>query len=277
MILATVSFSLRRDPSEWRYSTDIGISGKIQMAIPLWHLGFPDQSIALERDALASAERLNHQVTTAVALAYTAHAAFRRRDVAELRQAAARLQAFTRAHSMMQLTAWGICLEGAAFAATDPAKAIEQIEAGIALCEKIKNRIFRPVWLTGLAEAQLAAGHAKKALDSVERALAIAERTRERWMNAELWRLKALIVSGLRRGDARDDAETCLHRALACANEQHSRMLALRAATSLAELWDRQGLRRKARELLAPQYDAFTEGFDTPDLRQAKSLLDTLQ
>jgi predicted ATPase/class 3 adenylate cyclase len=269
--------ALPQGPSEWRYSTDLVISGKIQLAISLWHLGFPDQSIAIEREVLVLAERLNHNVTTALVLAYTAHAAFRRRDFLELRQSTARLQTYARTHAMTQLTAWGNCLEGAALATADPVQAIEQIEAGIALCEKIKNRVFRPIWLTGLAEAQLAAGRPKKALDNVERALAIADRTRERWMNAELWRLKAHITLRLGRRGARDGAETCLRQAIAYADKQQSKTLALRAATSLAELWKQQGLRAKARELLAPHYESFTEGFDTPDLRQAKSLLDALQ
>jgi len=269
--------SLPHGPSEWRYTTDLGVSGKVQLAISLWHFGFPDQAIALERDMLAAAERLSHQVTTAFALNCMAFAAFRRRDFDELRQSVARVLAYARAHRMTQLSAWGACLEGPALMAADPAKAIERIEAGIASCEKINNRAFRPVWLTGLAEAQLAAGRVKEALDSVDSALATADRTRERWMNAELWRLKAQIVPRLRRGGAPDQAEACLRRALDCANKQQSRMLALRAATSLAELWESRGLHDKARELLAPQYAWFTEGFDTPDLRQAKRLLDSLQ
>jgi class 3 adenylate cyclase/predicted ATPase len=268
--------SLPHGSSSWRYSTDLGVSGKIQLAISLWHLGFPDQSITLEREMLTAAERLNHLATTALALTYTALAAFRRRDFDELRQSVARLLAHARAYRMTQLSAWGTCLEGAALATADPVQAIERIEVGIALCEKIKNRVFRPIWLTGLAEAQLAAGRPKKALDSVERAFAIADRTRELWMNAELWRLKAQITLQLGRHGARDEAETCLRHAIACADKQQSKMLALRAATSLAELWKQQGLRTRARELLAPHYESFTEGFDTPDLRQAKSLLDAL-
>lgn len=269
--------SLPQGPFEWRYSTDLTISAKFQLSIPFWHLGFPDQSIALDRDALAAAERLNHQVTTAFALTSATLGAFRRRDFPEFRQSVARLQGYARAHAMMQLSAWGTCLEGAALATADPAQAIERMEAGIALCEKIKNRAFRPVWLTGLAEAQLAAGRPKKARDSAESALAIADRTREHWMDAELWRLKAHIALRLGRRGARDEAETCLRHAIACADKQQSKMLALRAATSLAELWKQQGLRTKARELLAPHYASFTEGFDTSDLRQAKSLLDALQ
>jgi class 3 adenylate cyclase/tetratricopeptide (TPR) repeat protein len=269
--------STRHGPSGWRYTIDIRVSGKMQLAIPLWHLGFADQSIALERDALAAAERMNHQVTTASVLSFSALSAFRRRDLPELRQFAARMQAYAREHSMAQLSAWGICLAGAAIATADPVQAIAQIETGIGQCEKIKNRVFQPVWLAGLAQAQLAASRAKEALHTVEAALAIAERTRERWMNAELWRLRGCIALQLGGGSGEQDAEASFSRALACANEQQSRMLSLRVAASLAGLWERQGLRSKARELLASHYNSLAEGFATPDMIEARSRLDALE
>jgi len=269
--------SMRHGPSEWRYTTHLGVSGKIQSAIASWHLGFPDQSIALERDALAATERMNHQVTTASVLSFLALSAFRRRDFDELRQSAARMHAYARERSMTQLMAWSTCLEGSAIATADPVKATAQIESGIGLCERIKNRAFQPIWLAGLAEAQFAAGRDNDALHTADAALAIAERCRERWMDAELWRLKGCIVIRMVGGTIEKEAEACFYRALACADEQNSRMLALRAARSLAELWTRQGLRSKARELLARRYTSFTEGFDTPDLKQAKNLLDALQ
>jgi class 3 adenylate cyclase/predicted ATPase len=269
--------SMRPGPTDWRYHLEFRSSAAYQLGIALWHLGFPDQSIALEQTALASAERLNHQATMSFALTFAALSAFRRHDYEELQRVAARMQAYARQHSMTQLLAWGTCLEGSALATADPARAIDQIEAGIALTEKISYRAFRPIWLTGLAQAQLAAGRAKQAIDSVDGALAIADRTRERWMNAELWRLKGCIVTRMVGRSVEKDAEACFSRALACADKQGSKMLSLRAATSLAELWARQGLRSKARELLAPHYKALAEGFDTPDLKQAKNLLEALQ
>jgi class 3 adenylate cyclase len=267
--------SVRQGPSEWRYTTDLGVSGKIQLAILQWHLGFPDQSIALERDALAVAERMNHQVTMAFVLSFSALSAFRRRDFHALQRSAARMQAYAREHSLAQLAAWGTCVEGLAMVAADPVAAIAQIESGIALCDKINNKLFRPIWLAGLAEAQLAAGRMKEALHTVDAALTIAERTREGWMNAELCRLRGVIVLALGGASAEGDAQACFSRAMSCADEQQSKMLSLRSATSLAELWNGQGLRSKARELLVQYYTSFTEGFDTPDLKRAKSLLDS--
>jgi predicted ATPase/class 3 adenylate cyclase len=265
------------DAFDWRYSIAPATSVRCQLAISLWHLGLPDQSLAMERDALAVAERSNSQVTIGWALTCIALSAFRRRDSHELQQSAARVQSYARERSMNQLLAWGTCLEGAATTMADPTKAIAQIQSGIGVCDKIKNRIFRPVWLTGLAEAQHAAGYASDALHTAEVALATAERTRERWMNAELWRLKGCVVSGLSGQSVEEDADACFSRALAYANKQESKMLSLRAATSLAELRKARGSRSEARELLASYYYGIAEGFDTPDVKRAKRLLDALE
>src|SRR5215207_8748410 len=89
--------------------------------------------------------------------------------------------------------------------------------------------------------------------------------------------LKGCIVLGLGIGSVADDAEACFSKAVAWADKQQSKMLSLRAATSLAQLWECQGFRNKARKLLARHYQALAEGFDTPDLKQAKNLLDAFQ
>jgi predicted ATPase len=101
------------------------------------------------------------------------------------------------------------------------------------------------------------------------------ERTCERWCAAELNRLKGELLLSLASPDE-DAAEAAFHRSIAVAREQSVRMWELRAATSLARLWRDQGEPGKARDLLAPVYGWFTEGFDTADLKDAKALLDEL-
>ena len=104
-------------------------------------------------------------------------------------------------------------------------------------------------------------------------ALQIVERTGARWFAAELNRHKGQLL--LRRGDA-DAAEELYRKALTIAREQEAKLWELRAAVSLARLWRDQGRREEAGDLLAPVYDWFTEGFGTPDLKEAKELLDEL-
>ena len=102
------------------------------------------------------------------------------------------------------------------------------------------------------------------------------EQSEERWYEAEIYRLRGVLL--LRQtGTPQAEAEAWLQRALEVARHQEAKSLELRAATSLARLWQRQGKRQGAYDLLAPLYNWFTEGFDTADLREARGLLDELE
>jgi predicted ATPase len=109
----------------------------------------------------------------------------------------------------------------------------------------------------------------------LDEALALAEEMDERWWEAELHRLKGQLLLSLTADNAAA-AEACYERAINVAQGQGARSLELRSATSLARLWHAQGRVETARELLAPIYAWFTEGFDTPDLKDARALLDEL-
>ena len=106
-------------------------------------------------------------------------------------------------------------------------------------------------------------------------ALTLAETTGERWYAPELYRLKGVLLLQ-QSSDNQADAETCFHHALDIARIHQAKSFELRAATSLARLWQQQGKRQEARDLLASVYNWFTEGFDTADLQDAKALLDAL-
>jgi predicted ATPase len=114
----------------------------------------------------------------------------------------------------------------------------------------------------------------------VERAQAWIERTDMRATEADVWRMQGelllLEAAGAKRPVPVAEAEACLQRALSIAREQQARILELRAAVRLARLWGSQGRHDEARELLAGIYGWFTEGFDAPDLVEAKALLDEL-
>jgi predicted ATPase len=114
-------------------------------------------------------------------------------------------------------------------------------------------------------------------LDIVVEGLATVGRTNERFLEAELYRLKACALLALSDADARTVAQSLLGEALATARHQSARALELRAACDLARLWCDQGKRIEARELLAPVYGWFTEGFDTADLKEAGSLFTSLR
>jgi predicted ATPase len=127
--------------------------------------------------------------------------------------------------------------------------------------------------LGSLAEAQAKAGHPEEGLSTLAEALALVEQTGERHWEAELYRLRAELL--LMQGEE-SEAEASLQRAIEVAKRQQAKSWELRATVSLARLWRRQGRREDARALLAEIYGWFTEGFDTPDLVEARTLIEEL-
>jgi predicted ATPase len=135
-----------------------------------------------------------------------------------------------------------------------------------------------PMYYALLVEAYGAAGHTEEGLDMVAEALALVEKTGFRFYEAELRRLQGELLMKQTSPDNRQ-AETCLHSALEFARSQQAKSLELRTAMSLSRLWHRQGKKEEAHRLLKEIYNWFTEGFDTfdtPDLQQARALLEEL-
>ena len=135
--------------------------------------------------------------------------------------------------------------------------------------------LWQPYFLGLLAEAYGAGGQPDAGLAALAEALAVMDDTGLRYYGAELSRLKGALLQQQAVPDAAQ-AEACFHQALDVARQQQAKSLELRAAMSLARLWQQQGKREEARGLLAPVYAWFTEGFDTADLREAQVLLEAL-
>ncbi len=152
---------------------------------------------------------------------------------------------------------------------------IDELHSGINAVRDIGLGSFQPYYLSLLAEAYGSADQTAKAIASLDKALVQAEENAESLWEAELHRMKGEF-SLLRSSKSAAAAEACFTRAVTVARRQQAKSLELRAAMSLSRLWQTQRKRDQARDLLAPVYDWFTEGFDTEDLRQAKDLLDSL-
>ena len=149
---------------------------------------------------------------------------------------------------------------------------IAQLHQGLAAVRAAGSGLDWPRFLLLLAEAYGSVGQLEAGLSAVTEALATVHKTGERWWEAELYRLKGELLLAL-SAEKHTEAESCFHQALDIARRQQTKSLELRAAMSLARLWQGQGKHAEAHELLAPIYDWFTEGFDTVDLQEARALL----
>jgi predicted ATPase len=262
--------------SAFRYGQDIGVTAFVQLSWALWHRGYPDQSARAIDRALAYSRELGHAHTLAHALCYAGRAAVFARDVATACTHSNDCVAIASEHGFAHWAALGRILQGWAVAQRGEATTgIARIRDGIAAAEATGSRISTPNHLTRLAEALALAGKIEEGLAALDDALAQAAISGARGWDAEIHRLRGELTARLPYPDPAK-AENSFRTALAIAREQGTRGYELRAATSLARLWREQGRQTEARDLLAPLYGWFTEGFDTADLRDAKALLDEL-
>jgi predicted ATPase len=157
----------------------------------------------------------------------------------------------------------------------NPLDAVSIFTSAIPVWLSTGTRIYLPIWLSYLARACGELGRFDEAWSHIGEAITAVETTKETWYEADVHRIAGEIaLMSPERDTAR--AEAYFERALEVARAQQAKSWELRAATSMARLWREQGKRDEARELLAPVYGWFTEGFDTLDLKQAKALLDEL-
>jgi hypothetical protein len=236
-----------------------------------WSLGYPDTGLAIGREALALAERIAHPFTLGTALVMNAMLHLDR-DEAELA-----LEQIEAAEALVAEQRIGLVLEpqilrGAVMTAQGAFKeAVVCLHDGLTRPRAIR---FLQYGFARLAEALSRQGEHEQALAAVVKGLEDQERTGQRRWEAELYRAEGIALVGLNR---LDEAQAAFQHALRIARSQQAKSYELRAATSLGRLWGEQGHRTEAHDLLAPVYGWFTEGFDTPDLKEAKALLDELR
>jgi predicted ATPase len=175
-------------------------------------------------------------------------------------------------HGAMILHGWGLAEEGRV------AEGIGQMQQGLAGWQATRALSHRPYHLALLAEALACDGRVRDGLTTLTEALALCTSSGERFLEAELHRLRGeLLLADADAGpSAWDAADACFRQALAVARAQQAKSLELRAVMSLARLYQQQSRQAEARPLLAQMYVWFTEGFDTPDLQGAKALLEQL-
>ena len=244
------------------------------LGIVLLCLGYPDQALAESNAAIAEARRLAHPPSLAVTLAFGAIFLSLIGDDAALDEWADQLVAVATEQGFPFRCAMATISRGWVKVRNgDAAEGMLLLRSGLAAYRATGAEVWVPHFVALLAGACEIAGQIEESLTLLDEAFQIVERTGERWFEAELYRRKGQLLLKQEHADA---AESRYRKAITIAVEQEAKLWELRAAGSLARLRRAQGRRAEARNLLAPVYSWFTEGFDTQDLKEAKALLDEL-
>ena len=258
------------------YGEDAGVVCGSHDAWALWVLGYPAQGLARSHEMVTLARQRAYPFSLGYALFFAAMLHQFRREVPAVQEHAEATISLATDQGFPHWMAVGVLMRGWALAHQGQAQeGIAQLRQGVRAWRATGAELRLPFDLARLAEAYAIMGQSEAGLTAVAEALMFADKTGERWYEPELYRLKGelLLQQSL---DNQAEAETCFHHALEIAHNQQAKSFELRTATSLAMLWQQQGKRQEAHDLLAPIYGWFTEGFDTADLKDAKALLDEL-
>jgi predicted ATPase len=269
----------------------------------LWLLGYPDQALSRSQEALTLAQKLSHPYSLGVALFYAAALHRCRREAQLVQELSAALIALSNQQGFVRFDALGKCMQGWVLAEQGSAEeGIVQLRQGLSTWRTMGGAQGLPHILAMLAEAYGRGGQAEEGLNVLAEALAVVHEFGERHYAAELYRLKGELlrqqavesastctasmetsmVAEAKRGGAihasplQTEAEVCFRQAMDMSRHQHAKSLELRAAMNLSRLWQQQGKCAEAHQILTGIYGWFTEGFDTPDLQEAKGLLEAL-
>ena len=267
---------------------DPGVTSSVFSAWAAQTTGYPDQALKRSGDALSLAQLLSHPYSLAYARGIAAAFHQFRKDVKLTHDLADTSLGVATEHGFpfwsgfqTTLLGWVLVKQGKVD------DGIAQMNRGMEVYWATGAELLRPYLLGLLADALAEAGSTERGLALMAEALEAVEKTGERFYEAELYRQKGELLfrsysevselSDLTTGSSRSrEIETCFLNAIGVADRQQAKSLELRAATSLARLWHRQGRKEEAHTILAKSYGWFTEGFDTPDLKDAKLLLGQL-
>jgi len=246
------------------------------MSHTLWHLGYLDQALTRSREALALAEAHAHPFSQAIALAYAVMLHQFRREQYTVYEHADTALALCTEQGFAYYLAWVTIIQGWSLAVQGQREAgIEQMRQGLAALQSTDAKRALPYYLALLAEGYGAVGQTDEGLRVLAEAFAAVATTAERRWEAELYRLQGeLLLKGAGRKRKAETPEACFRQALEVARQQQAKSLELRAAMSLSRLWQQQGKRDAARQLLPEVYAWFSEGLDTVDLQEARTLLE---
>jgi predicted ATPase/DNA-binding winged helix-turn-helix (wHTH) protein len=259
-----------------RFLFDHRVTGRVFLARILWLQGFPDQAMRISQAILEDTRAIDHTVSLCYALCAAACSVpLFVGDLVAAERCVAMLLDHSAKHVLALWHAWARCLEGVLFIKRgDVETGLRLLRTALDELREGKFALTSTIFLSALAEGLAGVGQVTEGIAAIDEALARSERNEERWYVPELLRVKGELVLREDAPDATSVAEDHFTQALLWARRQGALSWELRAATSLARLWRDQNRTKAAREILAPVYDRFTEGFETTDLKAAEWLLD---
>jgi class 3 adenylate cyclase/predicted ATPase len=264
-------------PLATRFGQDISVSILGFRQLALWLLGYPDAALADADGALNEAREIGHAATLMYALNHVA--IFAHIHCGDYKAAKAELEELVALANEKGAPFWKALAtinKGLLLAVDGNASdAIQIFTSGMAAYQSTGATLYRPQHLSYLASAYAEVSQFEDAWRCISEAMTAAETTKESWYDAEVNRVAGELALNMPEPDV-TKAETYFNHALTVARQQQAKSWELRAAMSLARIWRDQGKVQQARELLAPVYGWFTEGFGTLDLKEAKVLLNEL-
>jgi predicted ATPase len=263
----------QRSAPVFRMGPDPGVACRVHAAMALWLLGYPEQALTRLHEALTLSRELSHPFSLASVRCWVAYVHQFRRDVPAVHEHAEAAVALSTEQGFPFWAALGTSLRGWALAMQGQGEeGMAQVRQGITAYRAIGAALTVPYFYTLLAEVSAHLGQTADGFQALAEAHTLMEQQDERWCEAEVYRLRGVLL--LRQPETpQAEAEACFQCSLDVARRQEAKSLELRAAMSLGRLWQQQGKRQEAHDLLAPIYHWFTEGFDTADLQDAMALL----
>ena len=279
----------------FRYGQDPGVVCRSHSAFVLWYLGYPDQGLKRAHEALTLARELSHSFSVTFALGFVATLHQLRQEEQLARECAETTIALSTEQGFPFFEAWGAGLKGWVLAKQGQEKeGVAQISDSLVTLQAIGAEIIREWFLVLLAEAYRQAGQVSEGLRELATALAMMQEGGGHFYEAELYRLKGELTLQSKvqgpKSQVEKEAEACFLKAIEVARKQQAKSLELRTVMSLVRLRQQQTQNHESRNtqheartrlneehrMLSEIYNWFTEGFDTKDLQEAKTLLDAL-
>jgi predicted ATPase len=262
-----------------RFGIDHCVSVRATMARVLWLQGFPDQAMIAADKSVREAERLDHAFSLCLCLSFGAcNVAALSGDLDALEKFIPRLACVADQHALGIWRSDSLAFKGwMAVRKGDDAGALHLLTATLGDLQQNEVELHQTIFAGTMAQALAGTGRVADALAVINRALEASVRCEGWWCVPELLRIKAALTLQQSLPDARQVAETDLDQGLLLARKQQAKSWELRIGMDLARLWYEDGKTSEARDLLAPIYDWFTEGFNTADLKAASSVVTTLR